>query len=44
MDMTESKTYLRLLDGPDRIIVETVEENPVAIATITQDCVNVADG
>ena len=42
--MTESKTDLRLLDGLDRIIVETDEENPVAIATITQDGVDVADG
>ena len=42
--MTESKTDLRLLDSLDRIIVETDEENLAAIATITQDGVNVADG
>lgn len=42
--MTESKTDLRLLDSLDRIIVETDEENPVAIAIITQDDVSIADG
>ena len=42
--MSETKTGLRLLDSLDRIVVETDNEDSVAIATITQDGVNVADG
>ena len=42
--MAESKTELRLLDGLERIVVETDEEIPVAIAIITQDGVEIAGG
>ena len=42
--MNEEKTELRLLDGLNRIVVETDNEESAAIATITQDGVNVVDG
>lgn len=33
-----------LLDNCTKIVVETDEKNPIAIATITEKSVNVADG